>query len=422
MILGLILLFFVRFFLFGDPPSPDERASARTVIRKQRTISHAETLRRRKSSHKATRHVSVGARPANALTPQEILAKTYYNVDRHQPESLDWINVLIAQTIAQLRADALDDDALLTSLTKILNGPSRPAFLTEIKVTDISLGAEFPILSNCRVIPVDESGIPIEPSTMRRGAPAAPSGMNSSLQARMDVDLNDVLTLGIETQLVLNIPKPFAAVLPVALSVSVERFSGTLALSFIPSKTPPTTSPATSSPEDDNYRSDDHDGPPSISSHSPTTLTFTFLDDYRLDLSVTSLVGSRSRLQDVPKIAQLVEQQLHTWFDERCVEPRFQQIVLPSLWPRKRNVRGGGAEEQRESAVEEENDHAELGIKLDGTGKARTASGTFASNARRIPADLAVDADSITQAGAEIRSAEERDRHRKRQTYQALQT
>jgi len=74
---------------------------------------------------------------------------------------------------------------------------------------------------------------------------------------------------------------------------------------------------------------------------SPTTLAFSFLDDYRLDLSIRSLVGSRSRLQDVPKIAQLVEARLHTWFDERAVEPRFQQIELPSLWPRKKNTRGG---------------------------------------------------------------------------------
>lgn len=79
-------------------------------------------------------------------------------------------------------------------------------------------------------------------------------------------------------------------------------------------------------------------------SHTPTTLAFTFLDDYRLDLSVRSLLGSRSRLQDVPKIAQLIESRLHTWFDERCVEPRFQQIVLPSLWPRKKNTRGGNEE------------------------------------------------------------------------------
>lgn len=52
-------------------------------------------------------------------------------------------------------------------------------------------------------------------------------------------------------------------------------------------------------------------------------------------------MGSRSRLQDVPKIAQIVESRLHDWIDQRCVEPRFQQIVLPSLWPRKEMTREG---------------------------------------------------------------------------------
>lgn len=219
--------------------------------------------------------------------------------------------MLVAQTIAQFRSDAQQDDAILTSLTKAMNGSSRPDFLDEIKVTEISLGEDFPIFSNCRVIPVDEDGL-------------APEGGNSNnrngdreslrLQACMDVDLSDFITLAIETKLLLNYPKPLSAVLPVALAVSVVRFSGTLSISLIPSNP---------------------------SQLSPTTLAFSFLDDYRLDLSIRSLVGSRSRLQDVPKIAQLVEARLHTWFDERCVEPRFQQIALPSLWPRKKNTRGG---------------------------------------------------------------------------------
>lgn len=245
------------------------------------------------------------------LTTTTILSKTYYNVDSHQPESLDWFNVLIAQTIAQFRSDAQHDDAILTSLTKALNGSSRPDFLDEIKVTEISLGEDFPIFSNCRVIPVDEDGLSL--GTGRDGERGSHAGRDHGrLQARMDVDLSDFITLALETKLLLNYPKPLVAVLPVALAVSVVRFSGTLSISFVP-------------------------GSPT----NATTLAFSFLDDYRLDLSIRSLVGSRSRLQDVPKIAQLVEARLHTWFDERCVEPRFQQIELPSLWPRKKNTRGG---------------------------------------------------------------------------------
>ena len=280
-------------------------------------------------------------RSDGGLTVQKILEKTYYNVSGHQPESLDWFNVLVAQTIAQLRADAQEDEALLTSLTTLMNGGNRPDFLDEIKVTEISLGDEFPIFSNCRVIPVDENGTPLKQLTGQRG---------ERLQARMDVDLSDVLTLGVETKLVLNYPKPFVMVLPVALAVSVVRFSGTLSLSFSPSsQSNPFMEADAAGKEATTGRPNKNEGhPQNPTGQSPTTLTFTFLDDYRLDLSVRSLIGSRSRLQDVPKIAQLIEGRIHQWFDERCVEPRFQQIVLPSLWPRMKNTRGG----QDESTVD----------------------------------------------------------------------
>lgn len=131
--------------------------------------------------------------------------------------------MLIAQTIAQLRADARQDDAVLTSLTNILNGPTRPDWLGEIRVTEIELGDEFPIFSNCRVIPVEDGGLGL-------GSPnkSESSSNEGRLQARMDVDLSDVITLGIETTLMLNWPRPKVAVLPVALAVSVVRFSGTV--------------------------------------------------------------------------------------------------------------------------------------------------------------------------------------------------
>nr|POE65267.1 maintenance of mitochondrial morphology protein 1 [Quercus suber] len=340
--LALILFCFIKFFIFGEAPSPDERASTRAAARRQRTLSH--TRHRTLSSALRPRPSSAVLKPradTSGLTVQKILEKTYYNVNGHQPESLDWFNVLIAQTIAQLRADAQEDEAVLGSLTALLNGSSKPDFLDEIRVTEISLGDEFPIFSNCRVIPVDENGAPLKQLSGNRG---------ERLQARMDVDLSDVVTLGIETKLVLNYPRPAVAVLPVALAVSVVRFSGTLSVSFSPSSTeviPPLDETPDASPplgaKSGKVKNEGH--PLNPTGQSPTTLTFTFLDDYRLDLSVRSLIGSRSRLQDVPKIAQLVESRLHQWFDDRCVEPRFQQIVLPSLWPRKRNTRGGAADD-----------------------------------------------------------------------------
>ncbi|KAF4450586.1 maintenance-mitochondrial morphology protein 1 [Fusarium austroafricanum] len=323
----LVLAAFIKFFIFGDPPSPDVTASLRATERRSRTLAHKRSLLSLRTSgnrqdRSLSRKKSTVLRNPPALTIGSILSKTYYNVDSHQPESLDWFNVLIGQTIAQFRSDAQHDDAILDSLTKALNGGSRPDFVDEIKVTELSLGEDFPILSNCRIIPVDEDGVSLGPGKKFDRDTAARDG--TRLQARMDVDLSDMLTLAVETKLLLNYPKKLAAVLPVALAVSVTRFSGTLSISFIPSN-------------------------PSQS--TPTRMIFNFLDDYRLDFEIRSLLGSRSRLHNVPKIAQLVESRLHRWFDERAVEPRFQEIALPSLWPRKKNTRGpdDGSAERSES-------------------------------------------------------------------------
>jgi len=128
----------------------------------------------------------------------------------------------------------------------------------------------------------------------------------------MDVDLQDVITLGIETTLHLNYPKPSFAVLPVSLSVSLINFTGSLSVSFVP------RSPL---------------APTGSASPTTTALTFTFAPGFSFDLSVRSLVGARSRLQDIPKIAQLVESGVRSWFVERCVQPRYQRVVLPNFWP-----------------------------------------------------------------------------------------
>lgn len=325
----LLIAAFIKFFIFGDPPSPEVTASIRATERRARTLAHRESLltlqtpNARQTQPVLNKKKSSVLRSAPTLTIGSILNKTYYNVDSHQPESLDWFNVLVAQTIAQFRSDAQHDDAILTSLTKALNGTSRPDFVDEIKVTELTLGEDFPIFSNCRIIPVDEDGLSLENRNGggifggQGGTAGARAKLleGSRLQARMDVDLSDMITLALETKLLLNYPKRLTAMLPVALAVSVVRFSGTLSISFIPSN-------------------------PSQS--TPTMMKFSFLDDYRLDFSIRSLVGSRSRLQDVPKIAQLVEARLHRWFDERAVEPRFQEIALPSMWPRMKNTRGPG--------------------------------------------------------------------------------
>ncbi|KAK5937114.1 ERMES complex subunit mmm1 [Knufia obscura] len=326
----LLLGAFIKFFIFGEVPSRSPRQSKHIRTTSFHGSSPRQTpsnsLRKKASSNNVLRAV-----PTSSTDSASILKKTYYHVpnrsdgrknhNTHQPESLDWFNVLIAQTIAEYRQTAYDlkdssqdRPGILASLSAAINNPEkRPAFIDEINITEMSVGEEFPIFSNVRVTALeDDSAL----------------GTEGRLQALVDVDMSDDnLTLGIDTALILNYPKPMSAVLPVALKVSLVRFSGTLSISFVPATE---TSPLQKAEGE-------------TTSKPKTNLAFSFLPDYRLDLSVQSLIGSRSRLQDVPKVAQLVESRIQSWFEERVVEPRVQVVPLPGLWPRmgKTRVREG---------------------------------------------------------------------------------
>ncbi|KAE8155870.1 maintenance of mitochondrial morphology protein 1 [Aspergillus tamarii] len=394
--LSVVLLIgaFIKFFIFGEAPPPPSRGLSHRASTHRRSNSiytinpnegTSKSLREKPSTSNVLRPV-----PSSATNTRSILRKTYYSAiptnpsgkhgrhrihhSSHQPESLDWFNVLIAQTIAQYRQTAylLKDDptsSILSSLTAALNNPEKkPSFIDKIAVTDISLGEEFPIFSNCRIIAVDD-----------------PNSDGGRLQALLDVDLSDDnLSIAVETSLLLNYPKPCSAILPVALSISVVRFSGTLCISLVPASTPPlhTPSPSPSPPTADgaaNTRTHSTNGSgepaqevPNAQEESPpktspkSNVAFSFLPDYRLDLSVRSLIGSRSRLQDVPKVAQLVEARVHSWFEERVVEPRVQVVGLPDLWPRmgRTGVRTGEDSETGSNAASRSAMSADMGSPL----------------------------------------------------------
>lgn len=70
----------------------------------------------------------------------------------------------------------------------------------------------------------------------------------------------------------------------------------------------------------------------------------------------------------MPKIAQLIESRVHAWFDERAVEPRFQQISLPSLWPRKHNTRGGATGDAEDEGIDGDNPSLEDDVAVPAAG------------------------------------------------------
>ncbi|EGV60658.1 hypothetical protein CANTEDRAFT_111436 [Yamadazyma tenuis ATCC 10573] len=299
----LVVSIFIKFFVFQDASNVSSTSSAKDA-------TGVLVKRDKKNKTPGIESEDQDDIDLHARNIATILEKTYYNVDNHASESLDWFNVLIAQTISQLRTEALISDNIFHSLNDFLTKSDFPDYLDTVKITEIDIGDDFPIFSNCRIKQSQDG--------------------SGRLEAKIDVDLSDTITLGIETRLLINHPRPMIASLPIQLSVSLVRFSGCLAVSlFKPLVTSPLKGTSNGSKKTEKK----------AEIESGTAIRFSFSPDYRLEFNIKSLIGSRAKLQDVPKISSLIEARLKQWFVERSVEPRFQVIRIPSLWPRSKNTR-----------------------------------------------------------------------------------
>ncbi|KAG0243957.1 ERMES complex subunit mmm1 [Actinomortierella wolfii] len=240
----------------------------------------------RKPRSFSNRGVTIPAPPTKPSLPSitTILNKTFYDVHEHIPESLDWMSVLLAQAIAQYRDDSKVNNRLIKALAEALNGGVRPDWVGHIRVTELNLGEDFPVLSRARIRPADH-----------------PAG---SVRAEIDIDFNDQIMLGIETSVLINWPRPRIAALPVSLVLSVVKFQATITLQF---KTV--------------------DGQQYIS--------ISTLPDFELEFGVQSLLGARTKLEDVPKVTDLITSKLRGFFIDRCVSPNGRDIAMPTFWAKR---------------------------------------------------------------------------------------
>lgn len=243
-----------------------------------------------------------------------VLEKTSYNVKEHEPESLDWFNVLVAQIIEQFREEAVNKNNIINSLNKFLdtNSINLPDYLDTIKINELDIGDNYPIFSNCRI--ENEKG---------------------KLEAKINIDLCDRIALGTETQLLLNYPKPRFAALPIKLTVAIVKFKGLLTVSFTKTSEFVKNDQCNDIESTEKNEDDDDEEAKDNDYH----LIFSFSPQYTMEFETSSLIGSKSKLENIPKIASMVEYQIKKWFVERCVEPRFQFVKLPNIWPRSKNVR-----------------------------------------------------------------------------------
>ncbi|WWC68997.1 uncharacterized protein I206_102933 [Kwoniella pini CBS 10737] len=216
--------------------------------------------------------------------PAQLLQKTNYEMATHAAESTDWVNVLLAQVLQGYRNDLLsangEEGARQRIETWLNPAGSNLSWLDPIEVTSLSLGKAYPLLSNARIRPADGQG---------------------RIRAEVDVDYLDSISLSLSTAVLVNFPRPRFAVLPVSLGVELVSIGGTM----------------------------------SVQLHQPIEerqhVHVSLLPDFHLNLKTTSLLGSRAKLQDIPKLEQLILSRLRSVIQDRFVYPAHISLALPRI-------------------------------------------------------------------------------------------
>ncbi|RKO91483.1 hypothetical protein BDK51DRAFT_7267, partial [Blyttiomyces helicus] len=244
-----------------------------------------------------------------------VISRTSYNPLLRAPEPCDWLTVFVAQAFTTYRGDEGFVTRVSAILDNALNGGKKPGFMGPISVTELSFGEEFPILrdacmrispDNGNMVRVTSGGCHIVPGRGLLESSCTPIPSPRHKRAEIAFDFSDQIMVGVETQVLVNWPKPYMAALPVSLTVSVVKFSGTLALEF------------TRDPHDSRPR------PP---------LLLSILTPYEMNLEVRSLLGHRTRVKDLPKLATMVSTRLRQAFADQFVYPRAWRVHLPMTGP-----------------------------------------------------------------------------------------
>ncbi|KAH9165842.1 maintenance of mitochondrial morphology protein 1 [Lactarius sanguifluus] len=212
--------------------------------------------------------VPVYADPAPpALQPSLHSAHVGENSARVESEPTEWLNVLLHQIAGVYRSKLRDDlqgidgDEIVRQRVEDFVNRMRPSgILDRTQVHSVHLGVSAPQLSNARSIPVAGPG-PFE-------------------RNEFDMVYKDDLSISLSTAYLFNYPTFGFARLPVSLTISLSVFSCRAVIT-----------------------------PPSPSSLAPA-LNFTVLPNFTLELQSRSLLGSRAKLADVPKLHELIDSQI----------------------------------------------------------------------------------------------------------------
>ncbi|KAF9778184.1 maintenance of mitochondrial morphology protein 1 [Thelephora terrestris] len=219
--------------------------------------------------------------------------------DGDSVESAEWLNVLLKQGYEQivdeyrckLRATdrGLDGEKEKVALRRIqeLANTARPqTLLGPIHIHSVDLGASAPQFSNAKITETI-GGIP---------------------QVEFDLNYTDTAFISLSTTALFNYPFPGFAKLPLSLIIALELFSCKIV--FTPPK------PTTSTKQ-----------PPVTSEEFPALMISIPPSSISLHLKMTSTMGSRAQLADVPKLHELIETQVKKLISEKATW----KVILPGM-------------------------------------------------------------------------------------------
>ncbi|KAF8527941.1 maintenance of mitochondrial morphology protein 1 [Hysterangium stoloniferum] len=193
--------------------------------------------------------------------------------DESKIESTEWLNSLLAQILQTYRSELRENQ----SGTKGDEFARRKVEKKDpMLVHSVDLGHAAPRISAARKSVSPASG---------------------ETQIEFDMTYSDSASISFSTSVLFNYPFPYFARLPVSLSVSLAVFASKIILTL--------PQPASSMP----------------------TLTFALAPTFNLELNISSLLGSRAKLADVPKLHDMIESQV-----KKVLAARGSwTVVLPSI-------------------------------------------------------------------------------------------
>jgi len=214
------------------------------------------------------------------LVYDTVLNKLEYDLYTHPSESCDWINVLIAVFIESYRRDTAFKQNIVNKINNFFSDTqSKYQFIAPIILTEFTLGDEYPQISKAQI---------------RQGEH---NGMTTEFFLKYD----DNITLGVDTNIMINWPKPCIAALPVSISISVLHFSGKIMTEYV-------------SPLDSNNK----------------YILFSINDDYQLELDVKTLLGYRTKIKDPEKITNIIINVIDNYFKNELVYPNYKRFDIPN--------------------------------------------------------------------------------------------